>query len=63
MNLPIRDQLREWQKKNPMKRKPHRQKLQNRCEEHLSESDIKSLMGINQTIMKRKKGGAWTNVR
>lgn len=59
MNRSLRDQLKEWQRNNPIKRKPRRQNPEKQKSERLSESDIKSLMGINKRGLRRGKGGAW----
>jgi hypothetical protein len=63
MKPTLKDQLKEWKKqhreiKSAKKKKPH-QKPQKRKSEHLSESDIKSLMGMNRRGLHRGKGGAW----
>jgi len=66
MNPTLRNQLKEWkrlhQEPTPKKEKRH-QKPQKRSTEHLTESDIKRLMGMNRPIMRRGKGGAWRNGR
>jgi len=61
MNPTFKDQLKDWkqhQGSTPKKKKPH-QKPQKRKSEHLSEVDIKSLMGMNKRTLYRGKGGAW----
>lgn len=66
MNPSLKDQLREWNKKNPMpapKKNAHQQKPKKRESERLSEEDIKDLMGMNMPVMKRGRGGAWRNGR
>jgi len=64
MNPSFKDQLKEWKKqhreiKSAKKKKKHRQKTQKPKSEHLTESDIKSLMGMRQRGLRRGKGGAW----
>lgn len=44
------------QQKEPTPKNTHRQKPQERHKEHLSESDLKSLMGINMPTYMRHKG-------
>jgi len=63
MNPSFKDQLKDWkqqhQESTPKKKKKHHQKPQKRKSEKLSESDIKSLMGMNKHTLRRGKGGAW----
>ncbi|USK71746.1 hypothetical protein LIS76_08335 [Peribacillus asahii] len=60
MNLSFKDQLRDWkqqhQESTPKKKKKHYRKPQKRKSEHLSESDIKSLMGMNRATYRRHRG-------
>ncbi|WP_195892072.1 hypothetical protein [Bacillus niameyensis] len=53
MNKDLKDQLREWEKKQQKNRKPRKS-----TKERFSESDLKSLMGVNRPIYGRGKGGA-----
>jgi predicted Zn-dependent peptidase len=59
MNPSLKDQLKDWKKLHqeptPKKKKPH-QKPQKRKSEHLTELDIKSLMGMNMPTYRRHKG-------
>ncbi len=55
MNRTLKDQLRIWkQDYQEVTRKP-----QKRRREHLTESDIKGLMGMNRAVYVRGKGGAF----
>jgi len=65
MNPTLKEQLKGWKRQlqESTPKKKRRQKPQKRKSEHLSESDIRSLMGINQPTMKRGRGGAWRNGR
>ncbi|MGM0903080.1 MAG: hypothetical protein ACQEXB_18525 [Bacillota bacterium] len=62
MNPPLQEQLKKWKSKHqvstPRKNKC-RQKPQKPKSELLTESDIKSLMGMGQRGLRRGKGGAW----
>jgi hypothetical protein len=66
MNPSFKDQLKEWKKQHqdstPKIKKRHK-KPKKRKSELLTESDIKSLMGMNKAVMKRGRGGAWRNGR
>lgn len=54
MNRTLKDQLKEWKREyQEVTRKP-----QKRRREHLTESDIKHLMGMNRAVYVRGKGGA-----
>jgi len=63
MNPSLKDQLKEWKKQNreikAAKKKKPRQKPLKAESEHLTELDIKSLMGMGQRGLRRGKGGAW----
>lgn len=65
MNPSLRDQLKDWKKTHqesaPKKTKKitPRQKPRKPKTERLSESDIRSLMGMNERGLRRGKGGAW----
>ncbi|MCM3110667.1 hypothetical protein [Lederbergia lenta] len=54
MNLPLNDQLKVW-KQDHAEMKQQR-KLQKRKREVLTDSDIKSLMGVNRPTYARYKG-------
>lgn len=59
MHPSLRDQLKQWKRKNKVNthsKKRHRQKPKKRRSEHLSESDIKSLMGMDMPTYRRHKG-------
>ncbi|WP_374721083.1 hypothetical protein [Peribacillus tepidiphilus] len=65
MNPSLRDQLKDWKKKHqestpkkPKNKKPS-QKPKKAKSEKFCESDIRSLMGMNQRGLRRGKGGAW----
>ena len=53
MNKTLQEQLKEWKKKQ------HDKKPQKSSIEVLTESDIKSLMGVNRSVYVRGKGGAY----
>jgi len=53
MNKTFQEQLKEWKKKQ------HDKKPQKSSIEVLTESDIKSLMGVNRNVYVRGKGGAY----
>jgi hypothetical protein len=64
MNQSLRDQLKEWKKQmrqqeTEKRKKKRSQKPQEPKSEHLSESDIKSLMGMNRARYARGRGGAF----
>lgn len=65
MNPSLRDQLKEWTKQHPestpkkTKKITPRQNPKKVKSERLSDSDIRSLMGMNQRGLRRGKGGAW----
>ncbi|MBM4762724.1 hypothetical protein [Bacillus sp. B15-48] len=62
MKPSFRDQLNEWNKTHRVstpKKKKRRQNEQKPKLERLSESDIKSLMGMGNRGLRRGKGGAW----
>lgn len=65
MNPSLREQLKKWnklhQESTPKKTKNNkpRQKPTKAKSERLSDSDIRSLMGMNQRGLRRGKGGAW----
>ncbi|MBS4172106.1 hypothetical protein [Bacillus sp. FJAT-49736] len=61
MRKPLKDQLKQWEKKHKEIIRNNREMNKKRKSEHLSEEDIKELMGINRTIYRRCKGGAWRN--
>lgn len=66
MSPTFKDQLKDLTKQHPdlaPKKKKRHQKSQKRKSERLTESDIKSLMGMNHSTMRRGKGGAWRNGR
>jgi hypothetical protein len=66
MNPSLKDQLKEWEKKNsfqrPKKKKPVK-KLAVKKTEKLSDSDLRFLMGVDRPRYSRGKGGAWRNSR
>lgn len=62
MNPSLKEQLKEWKRQHQVKtpKKKRRRKAKNQGKfERLTESDIKSLMGVNRPIYTRKKGGAY----
>jgi len=52
MNKTMREQLKDWTKN----KKEYRSKPQKRSAEVLTESDIKSLMGVDKPVYRRHKG-------
>lgn len=58
MHSSLKDQMKEWKRQNPesIQKKSTSQKPQKRREEHLSESDIKSLMGMDRPTYIRHRG-------
>jgi hypothetical protein len=44
-------------------KKDRRMKARKGKSEHLTESEIKDLMGMNMPVYRRGKDGAWWNVR
>ncbi|EIJ79129.1 hypothetical protein PB1_16269 [Bacillus methanolicus PB1] len=62
MNLSLRDQLKEWEKKNSFqrpKKKPSEKKTAVKKTDKLSKSDLIYLMGMNRPRYSRGKGGAF----
>jgi hypothetical protein len=63
MNPTLKDQLKEWEKKNsfqrPKKKKPMEKKPAAKKKEKLSKSDLIYLMGMNRPRYSRGRGGAW----
>ncbi len=55
MNRTLKDQLKDWkQDYQEVARKPEK-----RRRDHLTEKDIKGLMGINRPTYSRGRGGAY----
>ncbi|MDE3837919.1 hypothetical protein C0966_00660 [Bacillus methanolicus] len=61
MNPTLKDQLKEWEKKNSFHRpkKKHVEKKPAKKTEKLSKSDLIYLMGTNMPVYRRGKGGAF----
>jgi len=59
MNKTLKEQLKEWQRQHREIKKYGVKKKRQSKSEHLTERDIKDLMGINRPVYKRKKGGAF----
>jgi len=59
----LQDELKKWEKQNPNKGKKPRGKPRKSKSEHLSEREIKDLMGYYDPVYKRGRGGAWRNGR
>jgi hypothetical protein len=64
MNPTLRDQLKEWEKKNSFQRPKKRKKDQEKKPvakktEKLSKSDLIFLMDMNRPRYFRGRGGAW----
>lgn len=57
MNQSLKDQLKIWKKDHAEMKQ--RKKPKKRRKEVLTESDIKSLMGMNRATYTRGKGGAF----
>ncbi|GIN71266.1 hypothetical protein J14TS2_17410 [Bacillus sp. J14TS2] len=57
MNSSLKEQLKVW-KQDHAAIKQYKQKKRKRRKEHLTESDLKCLMGMNRPIYGRGKGGA-----
>lgn len=63
MRADLKDQIKEWKRQHREvtgygQKKKRRKKDQQGKSEHLSESDIKSLMGYYEPVFRRGKGGA-----
>jgi len=58
MDKTFKDQLKEWNKQHQVINH-HDKKPQKRRTEVLTETDIKSLMGINRATYSRGRGGAY----
>lgn len=62
MSDSLRDQLKQWEKKNMQgqkrKRKPVKSKPVKKPKEKFSEKDLRELMGSNRKVLYRGKGGA-----
>ncbi|MED4866124.1 hypothetical protein ABET15_04285 [Heyndrickxia faecalis] len=61
MRPDLKDQIKEWKREHREvtgfgKKKKRRKKAENGKSEHLTESDIKSLMGMNRPIYERHRG-------
>lgn len=56
-------ELKKWQKKSGQSKNTVRGRPRKRKSEHLSEREIKDLMGYYEPVYKRGRGGAWRNGR
>lgn len=68
MRPDLKDQIKEWKREHREvtgfgKKKKRRKKAEKRKSEHLSEREIKDLMGYYEPVFRRGKGGAWRNGR
>lgn len=68
MRPDLKEQLKEWKRQHREvtgygKKKKRRHKTQKGKSKHLSERDIKTLMGYYEPVYKRGRGGAWRNGR
>ena len=68
MRRELKEQLKEWKQQHREvtgygKKKKRRKKAEKGKSEHLSEYEIKDLMGYYEPVYKRGRGGAWRNGR
>lgn len=66
MKPSLKQQLKKWNQQHPEstpKKNTSSQKPQKPQKEHLSEREWENIMGMNQTVLRRGKGGAWRNGR
>ncbi|AWP37785.1 hypothetical protein DXF96_00220 [Heyndrickxia coagulans] len=54
----VQDELKKWKKNNKPRKNKARGRPRKRKSEHLSEREIKDLMGYYEPVFRRGKGGA-----